>query len=60
MKTLLVLLLWFSVGIGVLIGYAERHHRPLPEKDGELLFLVLIWPSIVTVEIYNAIAEAGR
>lgn len=55
MKTVLATVLWISIGLGVFVGNAERYQKPMPEKAGVILFLVIGWPAIVTVEIYRAI-----
>lgn len=55
MKTAFAIVLWLSIGLGVLVGNLEQHNRPWPEKDGQVLLIVIMWPAIVTVEIYRAV-----
>lgn len=50
----LLIISWFSVGIGVTIGYAARHDKEVPE-DGALLVSAVLWPALITADVYRAL-----
>jgi hypothetical protein len=53
MRTLLLLLTWYSVGLGVVNVHADRHGKSL---DGMPLAVPMLWPAFITAEIYRAVA----
>jgi len=54
MKYLFAVIIWFSIGMGVVAGNQEKYDKPNPEKD-ILLILIIFWPAIVVVETYKVI-----
>lgn len=52
MKYLFAIIIWFSIGIGVVAANQEKYGKPDPEK-AILFTLIICWPAIVAAEIFR-------
>jgi hypothetical protein len=55
MRKLLAAIVYFSIGIGVVAVYCERHGKKFPE-DGALFVSAVMWPAFAAAEIYRIVA----
>lgn len=54
MKIASIILIWLSIGLGVLVAYTERHHKKIPEDPAAGLAVALAWPALVAADLYRA------
>jgi hypothetical protein len=56
MRNALAFIIYFAIGIGIVVAYSKNHNKPLPPAgSGAFAVACMLWPAMVAADVYRTI-----